>query len=122
MARLSSLLSVVLKGGREEEIRRLATEVSELETEADQVRDRIHEALSGKLMLPVSRGDLFDRVEQQDSMADMAEEIATSFTFRTLPLPEVIRDDIAHFIAIVLENCTLVGPSWESNWRGGSAA
>ena len=65
VARLSSLLSVVLKGGREEEIRRLATEVSELETEADQVRDRIHEALSGKLMLPVSRGDLFDRVEQR---------------------------------------------------------
>lgn len=65
MARLSSLLSVVLKGGREEEIRRLATEVSELETEADQVRDRIHEALSGKLMLPISRGDLFDRVERR---------------------------------------------------------
>ena len=43
----------------------MATEVSELETEVDQVRDRIHEALSGKLMLPVSRGDLFDRVEQR---------------------------------------------------------
>ena len=65
MARLSSLLSVVLKGGSEEEIRKLATEVSELETEADQVRNRIHEVLSGKLMLPVSRGGLFDRVEQR---------------------------------------------------------
>ena len=82
----------------------------------------LDEVLSGKLILPVSRGELFDTVEQQDSMADMAEEIATSFTIRTLPLPEGIRDDIAHFIAIVLENCTLVGPSWESNWRGGSTA
>ena len=107
VVRLSSLLSVVLEGESEEEIRRLAAEVSELETEADQVRNRIHEVLSGKLMLPVSRSDLFDTVEQQDSMADMAEEIATSFTFRPLPLPDVIRDKIAHFISIVLENCTL---------------
>ncbi len=105
--RLSTLLSVVLEGGSDKEIRRLATEVSELETVADQVRNKIHEALSGKLMLPVSRSDLFDTVEQQDSMADMAEEIATSFTFRPLPLPKIIHDDIAHFITIVMENCTL---------------
>ena len=107
MTRLSSLLSVILNAGSEEEIQGLAAEVAELETEADHLRNRIHEALSGKLMLPVSRGELFDTVEQQDSMADMAEEIATSFTFRPLPLPEAIRDEIAHFISIVLENCTL---------------
>jgi len=107
VTRLSSLLSVILNAGSEEEIQGLAAEVAELETEADHLRNKIHEALSGKLMLPVSRGELFDTVEQQDSMADMAEEIATSFTFRPLPLPEAIRDEIAHFISIVLENCTL---------------
>lgn len=107
VTRLSSLLSVVLNNGREEEIARLAKEVSALETEADDLRNKIHEALSGKLMLPVSRSELFDTVEQQDSMADMAEEIATSFTFRPLGLPDIIREEIAHFISIVLENCTL---------------
>lgn len=107
MTRLSSLLSVILNSGSDEEIQRLAAEVAELETEADHLRNKIHEALSGKLMLPVSRGELFDTIEQQDSMADMAEEIATSFTFRSLPLPDAIRDEIATFISIVLENCTL---------------
>ena len=51
------------RGGRGDP--EIGNEVSELETEADQVRNRIHEVLSGKLMLPVSRGDLFDRVEQR---------------------------------------------------------
>lgn len=107
VGRLSSLLTIVFEGGDREKIKTMAIEVADLETEADGFRNQIHEALSGKVMLSVSRGELFDLVEQQDSIADRAEEIAVSFTFRPLNLPAEIVDEVKQFVNIVLQNCAI---------------
>lgn len=107
LSKLTGVISMVFEGGEPEKIKAAAIEVADLETEADAIRNKIHEALSGKLLLSVSRGELFDIVEQQDSMADRAEEIAASFTFRPLPLPEAISAEVKRFAAIVLQNCAI---------------
>ncbi len=107
VTRLAELFRVLFDSGDRESIEKLALEVAELETEADTIRNQIHEALSGKLLFPIGRAELFDFVEQQDSMADRAEEIAVSFTFRSLALPEAIAEDVMRFVEIVLQNCSI---------------
>jgi predicted phosphate transport protein (TIGR00153 family) len=108
VSRLLPLFTLQFKGGDREEVEKLAKQVSDLETEADQIRNRIHEELSGKIMIPLSRGELFDIVEKQDSMADRAEEIAVSMTFRKLELPDELSAEIVGFVEVVFQNCALV--------------
>lgn len=107
VGRLVRLVSMVFESGDPEQIKSTALEVADLETAADGLRNKIHEALSGKLLLSVSRGELFDIVEQQDSMADRAEEIAVSFTFQALRLAPEIAVEIKRFVEIVFQNCAI---------------
>ncbi len=105
--RLFELLGVLFQGGDATQIEKLAVEVAELETEADGIRNKIHEQLSGKILIPVNRRELFDIVEQQDSIADRAEEIAVSLTFRDLKLPDEVFPEVKDFVEIVFQNCAI---------------
>ncbi|MEO1834615.1 MAG: DUF47 family protein [Akkermansiaceae bacterium] len=108
VSHLSSLFTLHFNGRDPEEIKRLANQISELETEADEIRNALHEALSGKFMIQASRGELVDIVEKQDSMADRAEEIAANLTFRKLELPDDLTVEVVRFIDIVIQNCAIV--------------
>jgi uncharacterized protein Yka (UPF0111/DUF47 family) len=57
--------------------------------------------------MAVSRGELFDIVEQQDSMADRAEEIAACLTFRPLRLPKEVSSEVYRFVGAVFQNCSI---------------
>lgn len=105
--RLADLFEELFGDRDADRIAELVKEVADLETEADVIRNKIHEALSGKIMMAVTRGELFDLVEQQDSMADRAEELAASLTYRNLPLPKEVSADVLRFVGIVFENCTI---------------
>ena len=107
VSRLSELLAVFFEDGDQAKIAQMAQEVSDLETEADAIRNKIHRTLSGKILMAVSRGELFDLVEQQDSMADRSEEIAAGLNFRKLTLPEELSAEVRRFVEIVLQNCTI---------------
>jgi uncharacterized protein Yka (UPF0111/DUF47 family) len=58
-------------------------------------------------MMAVSRGELFDIVEQQDSMADRAEEIASCLTFRPLRLPKEVSSEVYRFVGAIFQNCAI---------------
>jgi predicted phosphate transport protein (TIGR00153 family) len=107
VSRLSSLFTVHFNGRDPEEIERLANQISDLETEADEIRNAVYRALSGKFMIQASRRELVVIVEKQDSMADRAEEIAASLTFRKLKLPDDLTAEVVPFIDIVIQNCAL---------------
>ena len=107
MKRLADLFGEIFGDRDPERVESLAKEVGALETEADEVRNRIHEALSGKIMMSVTRSELFDIVEQQDSMADRAEEIAASLIYRQLRLPEEVSKEVFRFVGIVFQNCAI---------------
>lgn len=105
--RLTALFEELFGDRDEKRVEQLAREVTELETRADEIRNRIHEALSGKIMMAVSRGELFDIVEQQDSMADQSEEIAACLTFRPLRLPKEVSAEVFRFVGAVFQNCAI---------------
>ena len=105
--RLTSLFEEIFGDRDPDRVEKLAEEVDSLETEADVIRNKIHEALSGKIMMAVSRGELFDIVEQQDSMADCAEEIAACLTIRKLRLPAEVSSEVYSFVGAVFQNCAI---------------
>lgn len=70
-----------------DELNRRAERVFKLETEADELRDGLHELLVRHVLLPMRREDLFTILEHQDSMADRVEDIASILTYKQLTLP-----------------------------------
>lgn len=107
VGRLSALFLLHLDGGGREELSQLARQVSDLESEADQIRNALHEGLSGKVMIAVGRRDLLEIVDQQDSMADRAEEVALNLTFRQSGLSDDQAAEIVPFVEIVFQNCAI---------------
>jgi predicted phosphate transport protein (TIGR00153 family) len=88
-------------------LREIADQIFALETEADRIRNHLHELLANKTLLPMRRDDLFQVLEAQDSMADRAEDIAATMTLRELKLPESVLVSLVSFAGLVLGTCEL---------------
>ena len=105
--RLLNDLFAALTAGRSEALSEIASRISALETEADGIRNRLHELLASKVLMPLSKEELFNILEQQDSMADRAEDIAAILTYRDMRLPEDRMNAVHDFLSRVLRNCEL---------------
>lgn len=88
-------------------LRQVAEEIFSLETEADRVRNHLHEMLASRTLLPMKRDEFFRVLEHQDSMADRAEDIAATLTLRELAPPPAVAPLLAAFVERVLKNCEL---------------
>ncbi len=93
--------------GRHAAAEGLSEDIFRLESEADSVRDRIYEDLTSRVLLPLSRTQLFAILEHQDSIADRVEDIAAIFTYRSMPLPESLSADFVTFLNETLSVCGL---------------
>ncbi len=96
-----------LPGGDAARLKTLADRICQLETEADDIRNQLHESLTTQKLLPVRNEELFRILEHQDSMADRAEEIAAITTYRNLALPEPLMAQVSDYVGKVLGNCEL---------------
>ena len=96
-----------LETGDREGVAAVAEEVFALETEADAIRNHIHEMLTSKALMPLRKDDLFNILEQQDSMADRAEDIAAALTYRDMRLPAKALAEIREYLDHILKNCEL---------------
>jgi predicted phosphate transport protein (TIGR00153 family) len=85
----------------------LAERIFTLETEADSVRNHIHELLASKALMPMRKEELFNILEQQDSIADRAEDIAAILTYRDMRLPNGLMRDVRDYLDRILKNCEL---------------
>lgn len=85
----------------------VADKIFALETEADVIRNQIHEMLTSKALMPLRKDDLFNILEQQDSMADRAEDIAAALTYRDMRLPAEFMAEIRDYLGNILKNCEL---------------
>lgn len=108
--------------------RDLADQVEQLETEADELQTQLQEQLASKAMVPVDRHVLSHTMEQQDGMADRAEDIAVTATCRALSLPETLDQEFRDYLAEVIGACDLVAGIMdrmdllmESSFRGRDA-
>ncbi len=77
-----------------EESENLALEISEIEHEADDIKNSIRQNLPKSIFMPVDRGDFLGYLREQDQVADRLEESALTLTLRRTKLPEDVKDDI----------------------------
>jgi len=96
-----------VEAGDREGVMALAERIFTLETEADSIRNHIHELLASKALMPLRNDDLFNILEQQDSIADRAEDIAAVLTYRDMRLPADLMRDIHDYLDSILKNCEL---------------
>jgi len=89
------------------QLRALADRICQLETEADKVRNHLHEIMVSQTLLPINKGELFTILEQQDSMADRAEDIVSMLTYRDMTLPAPLLARVLDYVEQVLGNCEL---------------
>jgi uncharacterized protein len=66
----------------------IATEISNLEHEADVTKNDIRNNLPTTLFLPVSRQSLLEILSLQDSIADYAEDLGVLLTLKNLEVPD----------------------------------
>lgn len=90
-----------------EAVLKIARDIFRLETEADEIRDQLHLDLTSRMLIPVSKDQLFNFLEHQDSIADRAEDLAAIFTYRPLTLPESLAQPVSEFLDEALANCKL---------------
>jgi predicted phosphate transport protein (TIGR00153 family) len=90
-------------GGQRERLDELAKHISELEHQADIVKNDIRNHLRKSIFLPVDRANLLDMLGVQDNIADAAENIAVLLTLKPLPMLEAFRGDFQAFLTKNIE-------------------
>ena len=65
-------------------VRAQAEKISQLEHEADKIKDRVRDKLPKTIFLPVDRRDLLEVISGLDAVADCAEDVGILFTLREM--------------------------------------
>ncbi|MDP6058916.1 MAG: DUF47 family protein, partial [Pirellulaceae bacterium] len=83
IAKMSELLDS-FEAGDWELVETLATEVSRLEHEADQIKDDIRNQLLRRFFMPINRSHVLEILSIQDGLADAAENVAVLLTIKEI--------------------------------------
>lgn len=94
--------------GKFELLDAISTEVSQLEHQADQIKDDIRERLLKRYFMPIDRSEVLEILSLQDSLADTAEDVCKVLTLKRLPFPDDLREDFGKFIAFNLQAVEVV--------------
>lgn len=86
------------QAGKYGELDGLAEEASDLEHQADEVKNDIRARLLKRFFMPLDRMEVLEILSLQDSLADTAEDVCRVLTFKKLPIPAAISDEFAKFI------------------------
>ena len=98
----------VVKAGRIEELERFSVEVSQLEHQADQIKDDIRWRLLKRVFMPIDRSEVLEILSLQDSLADTAEDICKVLTLKELPMPDDLKQDFDQFVDHNLQAFSIV--------------
>jgi predicted phosphate transport protein (TIGR00153 family) len=91
-------------------LERLAAEISELEHNADLIKNDIRNRLPKSLFLPIDRGNFLEILTLQDRIADKAEDVAVLATLKPLELLPIFQEEFKLFLQKNLEtfDCALL--------------
>ena len=81
------------------------TEICRLEHEADQIKNQIRSNLPRRFFMAVSRRDMLEILDYQDSIADMAQDIAELAEIRSMTIPEPMREPMFELVRRVIATC-----------------
>ncbi len=89
-----------------EQVKQLAQQIAELETDADKQKSVFRLNMPKTLFMPVDRRDLLNLLRDQDALADDAEKISQILTSRDMEIPEAIKELLDELLAGTLEICS----------------
>jgi hypothetical protein len=75
------------------------------EVEADELKQQLGAHLPKSLFMPVDRRDLLDLLSVQDSMANIAQDIAGLITIRDMSIPAGMQDALLPFVQRCVDTC-----------------
>lgn len=108
VAKMSEALDA-FEAGRFEALAPLAQEVSRMEHEADQIRDDIRNHLLRRFFMPVDRTHVLRILSQQDSLADIAEDICVLLTMKSISIPDDLKESFGRFRSLSSDAVDLAG-------------
>jgi predicted phosphate transport protein (TIGR00153 family) len=81
------------------------TEISRLEHAADEIKNEIRSHLPRRFFMAVSRRDMLEILDHQDSIADRAQDIADLAEIRTMTIPEPMCEPMLELVRRVIAAC-----------------
>ena len=80
-------------------------EIDRLEHEADRIKNEIRSNLPKRMFLAVERRDMLEILDNQDSIADVAQDIAEIADLRSMVVPEVLASAFLELVRRVVSAC-----------------
>jgi hypothetical protein len=80
-------------------------EIDRLEHEADRIKNEIRSNLPKRMFLAVERRDMLEILDNQDSIADVAQDIAEVADLRGMVVPEVLASAFLELVRRVVSAC-----------------
>ncbi len=93
--------------GKEEEVQRLAKEISDKEYETDIIKNEIRSSLPNSIFMSVARGDVLEIITSIDAVADAAEDVGVLLSFKMIKIPSELVEKVKYFIEKVIDVANL---------------
>ena len=94
-----------LAAGDQEGVVAAKDKIFEREAEADKIKNGMRGALPKSLFMPVDRRDLLEVLQMQDSIADIAQDIAGLLVERRMELPDFMREPMLALARRSIDAC-----------------
>ena len=98
------LFEAVAEGDRDR-FKLIKDQIFEKEEEADRVKNKLRRRLPRGLFMPVNRSDLLEVLDMQDSIADVAQDIACLLYEREMDIPEPMQAQLIPFVNRCVDVC-----------------
>ena len=80
-------------------------EIDRLEHDADEIKNEIRGRLPRRFFMAISRRDMLEILDHQDSIADSAQDIAELAEMRSMTIPESMREPMLELVRRVIATC-----------------
>lgn len=91
--------------GDQAQLVRIKDQINEREAEADKVKNKLRRRLPRGLFMPVNRSDLLEVLDMQDSIADVAQDIAGLLYEREMAIPAPLEEQLMPFVKRCVDVC-----------------
>ena len=95
-----------MAAGRVDQLPERRRKIDELEHAADEIKHEIRSHLPKRLFMAVERRDMLEILDCQDSIADVAQDIAGLADQRSMTIPEGLAEPLLELVRRVLEACS----------------
>jgi len=96
-----------MEAGRTDNFASRREAIDDLEHEADDIKNEIRSSLPKRLFMAFERRDMLDILDNQDSIADYAQDVAELVDLRTMVIPQDLGEPLLDLVRKVIATCDL---------------